>query len=544
MCALLRIAMIVFPLETKKENTLMKKFMELFGDKTIGVISGWDRLFFRGTIRWLSSQRGIASYLGCKHMLLKDFGTWASSLTEHIRAACENLGDTLGIRREYLRSSSLSKEERARAIAQEDGIENGPICMFSVVEPCYAPTVVGNRDTKRLELAVRPRKCVWIYFYWNDPELGFGHMRLQTWLPFTIKGCLNGRHWLERQLLAERIPFIKSNNSFRWIHDCERAQQLLDAQLQVDWPALLDKRRRTYFGILDTLFGGEAFQHYWSAESTEWATDIMFRNTTELDRLFPLLARYGLLIGDSANVLRFLGKIAPDAALPQRISGDIRGDRIKRHEGIRVKHWAGANSIKIYNKAGNVLRTETTINATRPFKVYRQANDASQRPPAWLPMRKGVADMQRRSCICQKGNERYLEALAACGTDDTLRETVITISKRTKLNARSVRALHPWGEQDYPVFQFLAQGQWTINGFRNRDLTAWLNSGPNNLSPDELRRRSSRTSQLLRILRAHGLIQKVSKSHRYQLTGKGTQITTTVLLAANVQTQQLTKIAV
>lgn len=521
----------------------MKKFMELFGEKTTGSVSGWDRLAFRGTIRWLASARGMASYLSCRHILLKDFGVWASSLTSQVRAACEDVAKTLGIRMEYLRSSSICKEERARKIAQEDGIETGPICMFSVVEPCYAPTVVGNRKTKLLEMVVRPRKCVWIYFYWNDLELGFGHMRLQTWLPFNIKGCLNGRHWLERQLLAEGIPFIKSDNSFRWIKDCARAQQLLDEQLNTDWPALLNRFQQKYFGIVDTVFGSDPLQYYWSADSTEWATDIMFRKTAELDRLFPLFARYGLLIGDSANVLRFLGRIAPDAPLPPSISGDIRGDRRRRYEGIRVKHSNGSNSIKIYNKAGNVLRTETTINDTRAFKVYRQANDEPERSPAWLPMRKGVADMYRRSQISHKANGRYLDALAACGTDATVLETVETIAKRTKFNKRSVRALNPWGQQDYPLFQFLAQGQWALNGLRNRDLAQWLNPNCEKLSTAERKKVSSRTSYLLRILRAHGLIRKVSKSHRYQVTEKGKKIATTVLLAASVQTQQLTEIA-
>jgi len=269
----------------------------------------------------------------------------------------------------------------------------------------------------------------------------------------------------------------------------------------------------------------------------------MFRSTNELDRIFPLLARYGLLIGDSANVLRFLGRIAPDAALPQRVSGDIRGDRRRRHEGIRVKHWSGANSIKLYNKAGNVLRVETTINATRDFKVYRQANDEADRPSTWLPMRKGVADMHRRSRICQKGNERYLDAVAACGTSATLLQTVADISKRTHVNGRSVRALNPWADNDHSLFQFLAQGQWTLNGFRSRDLAKWLNPIAQDLPTGERRKLSSRASNLLRILKAHGLIRKIPKSHRYQLTQKAIQITTTVVLAANVQTQRLAEIA-
>ncbi len=102
-------------------------------------------------------------------------------------------------------------------------------------------------------------------------------------------------------------------------------EQLLDDQLKTDWTALLDACRQVYFGVVDGLFKTMQPYYYWSADETEWATDIMFRNTSELDLLFPLFARYGMLIGDSANVLRFLGRIAPDAPLPPCIAGDVRG---------------------------------------------------------------------------------------------------------------------------------------------------------------------------------------------------------------------------
>jgi hypothetical protein len=106
-----------------------------------------------------------------------------------------------------------------------------------------------------------------------------------------------------------------------------------------------------------------------------------------------MLARYGLLIADSANVLRFLGKIDADAPLPSRLNGEAHSDRRRRYEGVRVKHWYRRNCLKAYNKAGNVFRVETGINHTRSFKVFRQAHDDPRQPMRWQPMRKGVADL-------------------------------------------------------------------------------------------------------------------------------------------------------
>ena len=228
---------------------------------------------------------------------------------------------------------------------------------------------------------------------------------------------------------------------------------------------------------------------------------------------------------------------------PPAIAGDVRGDRRRRHEGVRVKHTNGSNSIKIYNKAGNVLRTETTINDTRAYQVYRQANDDPESPLKWQRLRKGTADMHRRSQISQNANERYLDALAACASDASVLETVQDITKRTTRNGRSVRALNPWGERDHHLFQFLAQGQWALSGFRNRDLAQWLNPEADSLPPEQRRKLASRASYIIRILRAHGLISKVPKSNQYRISKKATRITATVLLAASVQTKQLTEIA-
>jgi hypothetical protein len=517
----------------------MESFMNRYASEVKGAISGWDRLAFRGTIRWLASAEGLSSYLLSNGILFKDFKTWAMSLTKRIRSSCEEVAKRLGIEAIYLRSSSTDKEALAREIAKKAGIKEGPICMLSVVEPSFSPTVVGDVESHLLKVAMRQRKCVWLYFYFNDAEVGFGHLRLSTWLPFTIQGCLNGRHWLERSLMHEGIGYIKQGNCFRAIDDVGRAQELANAQLNTDWPVLLARLSKTYFPIVQDLLAPNPLQYYWSADATEWATDIMFRNTKVLDRLFPMLARHALTITDSAKVMRFLGKIPPGSELPPRISGDVRGDRVRRHEGICVKHRAGKNTVKIYNKAGNVLRTETTINDTRAFKVFRRANDDAREEVKWQRMRKGVADLQRRARISQSSNVRYLDMLAACPTDATFIEVVSAVCKGATRNGRRVRALNPSCQSDLHLLRFLTLGQWTVEGFRNRDLSAWLDPQADKLAYDERRRLSARASRLLFILKTHGLIRRVQKTHRYLVTRKGLQVAQLMVCISSIQIEEL-----
>jgi hypothetical protein len=176
------------------------KLLELYQDKIVGAIRGLDRIRFRGTPRWLATQRGRRTFMNHTNVLLKDFSRWVNGLTGLIRDSAEQRARELGIEVRYLTSGGLDKESLAREIAQAHGISQGSICLFRVVEPCTAPMVQGNQATQKLDVVMAPRKCVWLYHYFDDPVLGFGHVRLQSWVPFNVFICLNGRHGLERQL--------------------------------------------------------------------------------------------------------------------------------------------------------------------------------------------------------------------------------------------------------------------------------------------------------------------------------------------------------
>lgn len=352
----------------------MPELSELYSDKITGAISGWDRIRFRGTIRWLASANGLGAYLGSSRILLKDFGAWANGITKRIRSACAQQAERLGIPVLYLRKAAIDKEALARRIASERGVEVGDICMFSVLEPCNAPLIKGNRSTQKLEIQMGPRKCVFIYHYWNDPVLGFGHTRLQSWLPLSATICINGRHWLERQLISEGLAYRKDGNCFPFLSDISRAQELLDAQLQTNWPSLLQTLLERNCPIVREVFGNHPLDHYWSADETEWATDIIFRIAADLDQIYPSLLRHGLVSADSPAVMRFFGKRVVDGKFRGRPPREILSDHRTRYEGVRLKHWLNGNSIKAYNKAINGFRNRNA----RDF-LYPEAQQSSDK---------------------------------------------------------------------------------------------------------------------------------------------------------------------
>jgi hypothetical protein len=521
------------------------KLLELYGDKIVGAIRGLDRVRFRGTLRWLSDDRGIGALMSSMGVLLKDFGRWVQSTTQVLRESCEQRARELGIDMIYLPTSSINKEELARQIAAERGIRDGSICMFRVVESCYAPTVEGDRATKRLVLRMRPRKCTWVYHYWDDPLLGFGHVRFQTWLPMTATICINGRHWLDKQMNARHMAYVKDGNCFPWIEDPQAAQALLDEQLKTNWPGLLNALLRETCPVAETLYDPIKLHYYWSADETEWATDVMFGSMDALEALYPTFLHYALYVSDSPSVMRYFGRRTLTAA--GKIRGGVRAEIIsdtrRRYEGIRLKHWINQNSLKLYNKSGSVLRVETTINNTRDFKVFRSPDDDESRSPSWQKLRKGVSDLHRRCEVSDQSNTRYLDAISAAHVEQTLHELAADACNPKTREGCRYRALNPWRNDDFKLLTFLAKGELALNGFRNKDLRRWLHPQSNAKNHDQQKKLSALATRRIRLLRAHGLIRKLPKVNRYVLSNKGQHFVTALLTASSLEAKALMEMA-
>jgi hypothetical protein len=180
---------------------------------------------------------------------------------------------------------------------------------------------------------------------------------------------------------------------------------------------------------------------------------------------------------------------------------------------------------------GSVLRAaETTLNTVSDFRVYRPKEGGPEEDLQWRPMRKGIADWARRAEISQKTNDRLIDALALVDDARSVQELTEHIQKATVWSGRRVRALRPWGD-DRELLAAIHQGEFLIHGFRNRDLQRLL-YGDQASSPAERQRRSGSVSRKLRLLRAHGLIRKVPRTHRYHVTDSARVILLAVLTTA------------
>ena len=141
----------------------MASFIQHHMDKIIGMVSGWDRLRFRGTLRMLAHVSGLDRFMGYKPKLLKEFGAYAEEVSRRTREASLAVAEASGRPVVHLSRPGVPKEEVARRIQGRDGIKEGLISVLTAVKPCGSYNIRSNKAAGRLELEHAHRKCQHLY---------------------------------------------------------------------------------------------------------------------------------------------------------------------------------------------------------------------------------------------------------------------------------------------------------------------------------------------------------------------------------------------
>lgn len=506
---------------------VLKQFIKRYGERVTGVLSGFDRLLFRGTLRSLSRAEGLGKWLNWKGVQLKEFGAFVQQQSGRVKQHAQQMAGKARRPYQYLASSKISKEQVAEQIRVRDGIQQGLVCVLAATEPCFSYSVRGRRQSGQLELRREQRQCLFLYFYFVDREFGLLHVRLQTWFPFEIQICLNGREWLARKMDRAGLAYQRAGNSFLWLEDAPRAQALADQMLETRWERVWGALARGVNPLLQDLLAEQSY--YWTVGQAEYASDVMFRDRPALAEVYPPLVRQAIEHFHSEDVLRFLGQ-----KLDGRFRGEVRSDLRKRPEGVRVRHRVHENWIKMYDKQGLLLRVETTINNPERFRAWRKGPDGRL---AWLPLRKGVADLRRRVEICRAANARYLKALASVPWAQPAYRVLDPVSQPVQQGAQRFRGLRPVAAQEAQLFASVLRGEFILNGFRNADLRPWL--FPSLSDASAVPRAAAKVTRLIRLLRAHRMVRKLRGTSRYLPTRKAIAVGTTAMNLRNFDVNQV-----
>jgi hypothetical protein len=481
-------------------------------------------------------------FLHWRGVLNRDYKKWMQAQSEALVSAVDRyVREQTGRRIVPLSTWRYDKETLARKRQEQAGIDTGLIGAWSCLESCWSYRAHYCAEKGYPQLRRYRTQCKHLYLYLDHQQYGWMNVRLQTWFPYHIQIALNGREWLRRRLQTRGVDFLRQGNKFLHIEDYALAQRCLAQQLDRQWPHLLNRFLPMVFPTMSQTLGPH-LSYYWTLWQSEWATDLILDTPAELTATMASLLRHAWITGNSANVLRYLGRPLTSVGKPHgRCANEVMSRVLDFHDGLRVRHWVDHNSVKVYNEQ-NVLRIETTINMPDMFRVYRRAQ--GQPPTArkkLRPLRKGVADIPLRAQVSQEVNNRLMDELSTFSDHTPLIDLLAPYVLGRTHQGRRVRALDLSGK-DRLLLQAISDASFTVSGITNAALRRKLCDTSWGAGRTE-KQLSARLSRHLRLLRDHGLIRKVPNRHRYHLTDKGRQLTTALNAMLSASTEQLLDMA-
>src|SRR3972149_2516132 len=315
------------------------------------------------------------------------------------------------------------------------------------------------------------------------------------------------------------IRYTKHENAFLWIEDMARAQAFSDRFASLEWPRILNPYARKVNPLMEDLI--ESLPYYWVTAQSEYSTDILFKSASHLSELYPRLRSHSTLCFGAKEVMSFLGK-----KIRSQFEGEVVTDvsdlSFKRIAGSRIKHRVKQNWLKMYDKAGSVLRLEMVINDPEGFTVRKEGARKGKKVFKWVDMLKGVAYLFPYKDVSLAANGRYLNALAQ--VDDPT-DAIPTLD-RIRTPTRPCKEAHCAGCDTHaglPNAEICdhAAGQHMIRGFTNPDIRQILKDSPHLHGIADPKRKSAKVTRILNRCHAHGLIAKIPHSRRWRVAKHG-----------------------
>jgi hypothetical protein len=337
------------------------------------------------------------------------------------------------------------------------------------------------------------------YFYCVDGDFGPFFLKFCSYFPYNAKLCINGNHWAQQQAARAGIGFEALDNGFAATDDVAGLQAICD-QLG---PAQIDALLRKWLAILPHPFTpadrAAGYRYDISILQAEFSLTQMLDKPVSGRVFFEQVIRDNLGAGRPDQVAlifsRRLLRTGPRAT-PGRFRTRILTTGVTPSLHVDYKHTA----IKQYHKEGRALRTETTINDTRDFKIGKRLTN--------LPALREVGFSATRRLL-------RLERLSYDPITGATAITALTTPALTPART-PIPGLRLAQARSHALLAALLIFRLQPRGFTNRDLrdlTAQLRSLPD-VSTGQI-------TYDLRRLRSHHLINRIPGTHRYHVTDTG-----------------------
>jgi hypothetical protein len=386
------------------------------------------------------------------------------------------------------------------ASAQPDQI----VGIIKAREPSMIMTAVGLPG-KSTHLESKLRWVNQYNFYIQDRDFGPIFVRICPYFPFSARLCLNQHDWIANRLRQQGIKVQQRDNSFVACCEPKVLQSIADSLTAED----LTTCGRKWIDRLVPFFTGHerddlGCEHRFYFKQVEYCDNLIFRERAVLDALHDRLLDSNRKLGSPDQVAVVFGQ-----RITRQHNGRLQTTLEDLHLGQPVLRAMFKHSmLKNYVRGGNtefggVDRVEVASNDVTDFRGIRKGveNLSSVR-----------ARFSEITANFRNAQQDILETFLDRGELRLLSLPTVIGKKRTpglKLdNARQLAVMH-----GLVAFSHVLAGQFTTADLYPRVLHA-LGSNPQEYKLNSLR------YDLFK-LRAKGLIEKIPRSRRYQLTGQG-----------------------
>src|SRR5262245_56773569 len=332
------------------------------------------------------------------------------------------------------------------------------------------------------------------YFYALDRDFGPFFLKFSSYFPYNAKLCINGHEYVKRQLERRGIRYQALDNGVLSCDDPVALQRICDELSERQIDGLLRKWLRRLPHPFTAKRRAAGFRYELSIVQAEFSLTQVLDQPVTGRVFFEEVIRENLDIGRPDQVqLIFERRIMQKGSRPT--PGRFRTRVITEgvYPSLHVDYKAAR--IKQYHKEGRALRTETTINNTWDFDIGKRLHNLPALREVGFRANRRLLDVQRISHDCSIG-EHAFQAIQ--------RPRVIEHQRASALRFQDPRV--------QALLHALVLFRLLPHGFSNADLRE-------RIEPLRGRRTTSGAiSYDLRRLRLHGLIRRIRRTHRYELT--------------------------
>jgi uncharacterized protein YqkB len=334
------------------------------------------------------------------------------------------------------------------------------------------------------------------YFYCVDSDFGPFFLKFCSYFPYNAKLCINGNEYAKRQLAKRGIGYEALDNGVLSCEDPATLQRICDGLDAKKIDRLLRKWLARLPHPFDRRDRAAGYRYALSILQAEFALTQVLDRPVSGRIFFEQVIRENLDIGRPGQV-----QLIFDRRVSRRTPGRFRTRVIT--EGVTPSLHVDykRSSIKQYHKEGQALRTETTINDTHDFGLGRLLHNLPELRRIGFAANRRLLQIEQISHDCALGEDAFQD-----------------LQRPRQIAGQRTPALRFGDANAQALLNALLMFVFVARGFTNKELrqafAVLLGRRADDIAP-------GRMSYELRRLRLHGLIRRLPKTHRYQLTDEG-----------------------